>query len=179
MIRGLGTATAAGLGLLAGALVSLAVQRRTFDSLRIRLDHLEQVTQTRHHANLATQQRLHWELLSKAIDNPELAEVLDVFEGPVSPERRRQFLFANALYTNQVFAYRVGNISREEFFGFVRGLLQNPVVREYWYAGQHQRATIADDSDEARLGHLVDDLLRQLEEAEIDEWWVVGEPPAE
>ena len=177
--RGLGTATAAGLGLLAGALAAFATQRRIIDSLRIRLEHLEQAAQTQHRADLATQQRLHWELLSKAIDNPELAEVLDVFEGTISPERRRQFLFANALYTNQVFAYRVGNISREEFFGLVRGLLQNPIVRDYWYAGQHQRATIADDSDEAKLGRLVDDLLRQLEETDIDEWWVVGEPPTD
>ncbi|MEU0943298.1 DUF6082 family protein [Streptomyces canus] len=177
--RVLGLATAAGLGLLAGALTTLAAHRRTIDSLHARLDRLEEASRNQHHANLATQQRLHWELLSKAIDNPELAAVLDVFEGQVSAERRRQFLFANALYTNQVFAYRVGNISREEFFGFVRGLLQNPIVRDYWYAGQHQRATIADDSDEAQLGRLVDDLLRQLEEADIDEWWVVGEPPAD
>lgn len=132
--RELGLTAAAGLGLMAGALAALAVQRRTIDSLRVRLDHLEETTQTQRHADLAAQQRLHWELLSKAIDNPELAEVLDVFEGQASPERRRQFLFANALYTNQVFAYRVGNISREEFFGFVRGLFQNPIVRDYWYA---------------------------------------------
>ncbi|MEV7738271.1 DUF6082 family protein [Streptomyces sp. NPDC088921] len=177
--RELGLTAAAGLGLMAGTLAALAVQRRTIDSLRVRLEHLEETTRTQRHADLAAQQRLHWELLSKAIDNPELAEVLDVFEGQVSPERRRQFLFANALYTNQVFAYRVGNISREEFFGFVRGLFQNPIVRDYWYAGRHQRATIADDSDEAKLGRLVDDLLHQLEEADIDEWWVVGEPPDE
>ncbi|GAB2720079.1 DUF6082 family protein [Streptomyces bullii] len=178
-IQGLGSAALAGVGLLAGAVAAMAAQRRRIDSLRIRLDHLEQAAQTQRHADLATQQRLHWELLSKAIDHPDLAEVLDVFEVQVSPQQLRQFLFANALYTNQVFAYRVGNISREEFFGFMRGLFQNPIVREYWYAGRHQRATMADESDEARLGRLVDDLLRQLEEADIDEWWVVGEPPTE
>ncbi|MCX5604624.1 DUF6082 family protein [Streptomyces phaeochromogenes] len=178
-VQGLNSAAAAGLGLLAGALTALAVQRHRIDSLRVRIEHLEEAAQTQQHTNLATQQRLHWELLSKAIDNPELAEVLDVFERSLSPQKRRQFLFANALYTNQLFAYRVGNISREEFFGFVRGLLQNPIVRDYWRAGQHQRATMADESDEAKLGRMVDELLRQLEEADIDEWWVVGEPPAE
>ncbi|GAB2879335.1 DUF6082 family protein [Streptomyces deserti] len=177
--QGLSSAAVAGIGLLAGVVAAMAAQRRRIDSLRIRLEHLEQAAQNQRHADLAIQQRLHWELLSKAIDNPDLAEVLDVFEGQVSPERRRQFLFANALYTNQVFRYRVGNINREEFFGFMRGLFQNPIVREYWYAGRHQRATIADRSDEAKLGRLVDDLLRQLEEADIDEWWVVGEPPME
>ncbi|WP_413759225.1 DUF6082 family protein [Streptomyces sp. MMBL 11-3] len=176
-MRGLAPAAVAGFGLLAGALAALTTQRHTIDSLRIRLSCLEEAARTQQHANLANQQRLHWELLSKAIDNPELAEVLDVFKGPLTPQRRRQFLFANALYTNQLFAYRVGNISREEFFGLVRGLLQNPIVRDYWYAGQEQRATIADESDEAKLGRMVDELLRQLEDADMDEWWVVGETP--
>lgn len=177
----MGTAVAGGLGLglVTGALAGLAAQRHMVNSLRTRIDRLEQIAHDQRQVNLANQQRLHWELLSKAIDSPELAEVLDIFEVPTSPQKRRQFLFANALYTNALFYYRVGNISREEFFGYVRGLLQNPVVREYWYATQGQRATLVEGSDEARLGRMVDDLLRQLEEADVEEWWVVGEPPTE
>ncbi|WP_308406631.1 DUF6082 family protein [Streptomyces sp. AC555_RSS877] len=164
---------------MTGVLAALAAQHRTLQSLRVRLDHLEeQVAHSQVHTNLANQQRLHWELLSKAIDSPELAEVLDIFEAPASQQKRRQYLFANALYTNLVFYYRIGNISLEEFFGFIRGLLQNPVVREYWYATQGQRATLPDGSDEADLGRMVDELLRQLEEMDGDEWWVVGDPPA-
>ncbi|MGW3477437.1 DUF6082 family protein [Streptomyces althioticus] len=169
----------ASLGFLAGTLGVMAAQRRRIDSLQTRVGQLEQDAESHRHANLATQQSLHWQLLSKAIDDPDLAEVLDVFESATSPQQRRQFLFANALYTNQVFAYRVGNTTLEEFFGFMRGLFQNPIMRDYWYAGRHQRATIDDDSDEAKLGHLVDDLLRQLEDADSEEWWVVGEPPTE
>lgn len=97
----------------------------------------------------------------------------------MSQQKRRQYLFANALYTNLLFYYRIGNISRDEFFGFVRGLVQNPVVREYWNATQGQRATLAEGSDEAELGRMVDELLRQLEEADGDEWWVVGDPPSD
>ncbi|MFG3660410.1 DUF6082 family protein [Streptomyces sp. NPDC047706] len=130
--RGLGTAAAAGLGLLTGALAALAAERRTVRAVRARLDRLEtQVAHSQRHTNLANQQHLHWKLLSKAIDSPELAEVLDICEAPASPLERRQYLFANALYTNLLFYYRIGNLSREEFFGRVRGLLQNPVVREY------------------------------------------------
>ncbi|MER5429044.1 DUF6082 family protein [Streptomyces sp. NPDC002588] len=178
-IRGLGPVTAAGLGMVAGALATLTVQRNTLNALRLRLEHLERAVATPLHANLAHQQRLHWELLSKAIDSPELAEVLDIFEVPASPQKRRQYLFANALYTNLLFYHRIGNLTREEFHGRMRGLLQNPVVREYWYATQGQRATLPDDSEEAALGRMVDELLRQLEEADIDEWWVVGETPGE
>lgn len=177
VMRGLGPALAAGLGLMTGALATPAAQRHEFDSLRMRLESLEQVALTQRHTNLAHQQRLHWELLSKAIDSPDLAEVLDIFEVPASPQKRKQYLFANALYTNALFYYRIGNLSREEFFGHLRGHLQNPVFREYWYATRGQRATIPDDSDEAELGHMIDDLLRQLEDADIDEWWVVGDPP--
>ncbi|WP_406196195.1 MULTISPECIES: DUF6082 family protein [unclassified Streptomyces] len=171
-------AAAAGIGLATGALAVLAAQRHAIDSLRTRTGHLEQVAHDQRHINLANQQHLHWELLSKAIDSPELAEVLDIFEVPTSPQKRRQYLFANALYTNALFYYRIGNISRDELFGYVRGLLQNPVVREYWYATQGQRATLAEGSDEAEIGKMIDDLLHQLEDADSDEWWVVGEPPS-
>ncbi|MGW1778341.1 DUF6082 family protein [Streptomyces sp. NPDC002143] len=176
-VRGLRTAAAAAVGMAAGALITMAAQRHALEALRVRLEHLERTAHSQQHTNLANQQRLHWELLSKAIDDPELAEVLDLFEAPVSTKQRRQYLYANALYTNALFYYRIGNISREEFFGYIRGILQNPVVREYWYATRHQRATIVDGSDEAELGRMVDELLTQLEESDTDEWWVVGEPP--
>ncbi|MFI6659732.1 DUF6082 family protein [Streptomyces sp. NPDC050523] len=188
--RGLRSAAAVGIGVVAGVLATLLVQRQGLEALRTRLEHLEQnaqaeqtahaeqTAQTRQAANLATQQRQHWELLSKAIDDPELAEVLDLYEPPVSHKQRRQYLFANALYTNLLLYYRIGNLSRDEFFKHVRGMLQNPIVREYWYATQQHRASIA-DTDEAELGLLVDDLLRQLEDADTEEWWVVGEPPGE
>ncbi|WP_367320370.1 DUF6082 family protein [Streptomyces sp. HUAS ZL42] len=176
-MRGLSTAAAVGVGAAAGVFASLATQRRTVESLRARLDHLEQSAHLQLHANLASQQRQHWELLSKAMDDPELAEVLDLYEGHVSPKQRRQYLFANALYTNLLFYYRIGNLTKDEFFKHVRGIFQNPIVREYWYATQQQRASLA-DTDEAELGQLVDDLLRQLEEADTEEWWVVGDPPS-
>jgi hypothetical protein len=145
----------------------------------VRVERLEQTTQAQRDANIAQQQRLHWELLSKAMDDAELAEVLDTYEQGVSAKKQRQFLFANALYTNALCYYRIGNISREEFFGFARGILQNPIFREYWYATRPHRATLIDASEEAELGRMVDDLLRQLEDADGDEWWVVGEPPAD
>ncbi|MFD3931871.1 DUF6082 family protein [Streptomyces sp. NBC_01356] len=178
-IRGLRAVAAAGLGLVTGAVATFTAQRHALDSLRMRIEYLEQHAQAQRQTNLAHQQRLHLELLSKAMDDPELAEVLDAYDGTVPPRKQRQFLFANALYTNALCYYRMGNISREEFFGFARGILQNRVFREYWYATRPHRATLIDTSEEAEMGRIVDDLLRRLEETDIDEWWVVGEPPAE
>lgn len=159
-------------------LASLATQRQALESLRVRVEQLERTARDQSLANIAQQQRLHLDLLSKAMDDPELAEVLDTYEETVSARKQRQFLFANALYTNALCYYRIGNISREEFYGFARGILQNPIFREYWYATRPHRATLIDTSDEAELGRMVDDLLRQLEETDSEEWWVVGEPPA-
>jgi hypothetical protein len=167
------------MGLAAGAAVGLALQWPALHALRARIEHLEKDAQSQRRTNFAHQQRLHWELLSKAMDDPELAEVLDAYDGTVSPRKQRQYLFANALYTNALCYYRMGNMSREEFFGFARSMLQNPVFREYWYATRPHRATLIGTSEEAGLGRMVDDLLAQLEEADIDEWWVVGDPPSE
>ncbi|MER6286930.1 DUF6082 family protein [Streptomyces sviceus] len=177
-IRGLRSAATASLGMVTGALVAMTAQRQALKAMQGRLEYLERQAWKQQHANLARQQRQHWELLSKAIDDPELAEVLDIFERPVTPERRRQYLFANALYTNLLCYYRIGNMGRDEFFKHVRAIFQNPIVREYWYATQQQRASLT-GTEEAELGKLVDDLLLQLEEADTDEWWVVGEPPSE
>jgi len=168
----------AGVGLVAGAVVTLSTQRSALEELRTRVALLEQqVARAQFQTNLAHQQRLHWELLSKAMDDPELAEVLDIYGGSIPAGKQRQFLFANALYTNGLCYYRMGNLTREEFFGFARGWLQQPLFREYWYATRPHRAGLIDSSDEAEMGRMVDDLLIQLEETDIDEWWVVGDPP--
>ncbi|MBK3641211.1 DUF6082 family protein [Streptomyces sp. MBT33] len=178
-LRRLSAVASAGVGLAAGAAVALTAQRPALKALRTRIEHLEQAAHTQRQTNFAHQQRLHWELLSKAMDDPDLAEVLDAYNGTVPPRKQRQFLFANALYTNALCYYRMGNMTREEFFGFARSMLQIPIFREYWYATRPHRATLIDTSDEARLGRMVDNLLVQLEETDIDEWWVVGEPPSE
>ncbi len=69
-------------------------------------------------------------------------------------------------------------MDQDELYGHVREFLQSPIFREYWEASRPQRATLMQSSDEARLGHVVDDLIRDLDEADTDVWWVVGEPPS-
>ncbi|MEU3663741.1 DUF6082 family protein [Streptomyces sp. NPDC032940] len=127
--------------------------------------------------SLAHQQRIHWELLVRAIDDPSLAEVIDTYDENIPAARRRQFFYANAWYVNLFHLYRAGLIDQEEFYKHAREIFQNPLMREYWDASQRQRATLKQSSDEARLGRLVDDLIHDLEDADTDEWWVVGHPP--
>lgn len=170
-VRGCGSAAVAGLA-TAVAIGAAYAQHRKFKQLqKTRLSTEQQ------HTNLANQQRLQWELLSKAIEDPALAAVLDTHNGAIPPDKYRQFLFANALYTNALLAYRIGNVNRAELFGHLRGTVQNPIFREYWEATRAARASLEQNSVEAQVGHMLDGLIRDLDETDTEEWWVVGEPP--
>ncbi|MEU6658547.1 DUF6082 family protein [Streptomyces sp. NPDC046821] len=136
-----------------------------------------QAAQRRKHASLTEQHRLHFELLCKAMDDPALAAVLDTYDDPVPPETQRQYLFVNALYTNALYFHRIGAMSRPELYGHLRVICQNQIVRDYLKATRHHRASLDDSSDEAALGQIVDQLMMDLEDADTEDWWVVGEPP--
>ncbi|MDQ0486088.1 DUF6082 family protein [Streptomyces cellulosae] len=177
-LRRLHSVTAAGLGMVAGVIAAVAAQRGTLDAINRRLERLEEQASNQQRANLAMQQRQHWELLSKAIDDPELAEVLDLYEVPVTTQKRRQYLFANAAYTNLLNYHRIGNLTLDEFFKHARALFQNAIVRDYWEATRHDRDSL-EGTEEAKIAQMIDELLLQLDEADTGEWWVVGEPPTD
>ncbi|MFJ4714157.1 DUF6082 family protein [Streptomyces sp. NPDC088785] len=158
--RARAAALAAGAGTAARSLISL-------------------VTRRRRNAALTEQHRLHFDLLCKAMDDPALAAVLDTYETPVPAEQQRQFLFANALYTNALYFHRIGAMTRRELYGHLRVICRNPVVRAYLTATRHHRASLDGTSAEAELGRMVEQLLKDQDDAETDEWWVVGEPPCE
>ncbi|MEV6753461.1 DUF6082 family protein [Streptomyces sp. NPDC051214] len=177
-IRGLGPAAAAGLAFAVGALTVLAAQQRKHGALRLRIACTGESEHQRN-TTLIAQQRLQFDMLSKAMDDPDLAAVLDTFDEALDTRTLRQYLFANAVYTNALLFWRVGNFTWEEVHGHLRLICQNPVFRSYWKATHPHRASLLDSSDEARLGRMVDKLIRDLEEADTEEWWVVGEPSCE
>ncbi|MGC9496173.1 DUF6082 family protein [Streptomyces sp. WG7] len=170
--------SAAACLLVATAGLTLAARHRALEAERLRIRRLElEETASRRRA-LAHQQRMHWELLSRAIDDPSLASVIDTYAPDIPAEKRRQYFYANAWYINLYHLYRAGLVDQEELYGHARELFQNPLMREYWDASRGQRATLKQSSDEARIGHLVDGLISDLDEADTDEWWVVGTPPS-
>ncbi|MFF4351385.1 DUF6082 family protein [Streptomyces sp. NPDC001530] len=167
-VRGWGSAAAAGLAFTAGALALLTAQQRKYNELRLRVE----------------QQHRHFQLLSKAMDDPELAAVMSTVDLSGEPAEehtrlRRQYLFANALYTNALQTYRAGNVNWHELHGHLRVLCQSGVFRDYWEATRHHRDSLDQSSDEARVGRMVDGLVRDLEDADTEEWWVVGELPSD
>ncbi|GGV61751.1 hypothetical protein GCM10010277_66880 [Streptomyces longisporoflavus] len=174
----MGSAAAAGLAFAVGALTVLTAHQYKHGALQLRFAHTEQ-SRHEHNTTLIAQQRLQFDMLSKAMDDPDLAAVLDTFDVALDGRTLRQHLFANAVYTNALLFWRIGNFTWEEVHGHLRLICQSPVFRSYWKATRPHRASLLDASDEARLGRMVDKLIRDLEEADTDEWWVVGEPTCE
>ncbi|CAM5334896.1 DUF6082 family protein [Streptomyces aurantiogriseus] len=169
---------AAGL-LLATAAATLAACQRRREEARLQERRLELEELAVRRKALAHQQRMHWELLSRAIDDPSLAVVIDTYDKSIPAEKRRQFFYANAWYTHLYHLYQAGILDREGLYTYLREFFQSPLFREYWEASKSQRATLNQSSDEARIGHMVDGLVHDLDEADTDEWWVVGNPPSE
>lgn len=156
-MRRLISATKAGLAVAAAAVV-------------------ERSSRQRKRTALTEQHRLHFDLICKAMDDPGLAAVLDTYESEIPLETQRQYLFANALYVNAMHFHRIGALSRPELYGHLRIMCQNRIFREYWESTRHHRQSLPNTSKEAELGRLMDDLIKDLADADTDEWWVVGEP---
>ncbi|MFI6936416.1 DUF6082 family protein [Streptomyces sp. NPDC050287] len=175
-VQSLGSVAAAGL-MLATATLTLASRQRRLEEARLQMKRLELEERASRRRALAHQQRMHWELLVKAIDDPSLAEVIDTYDKSIPAAKRRQYFYANAWYVNLYHLYRAGILDQEELYGHLRELFQSPLLREYWEASKGQRATLKNASDEASIGRMVDSLIKDLDEADTDEWWVVGNPP--
>ncbi|MEV7791348.1 DUF6082 family protein [Streptomyces sp. NPDC087512] len=160
----------------AAAGMLLATAGMTLARLYARQLELEELAIRRE--SLRHQQRMHWELLTRALDDPSLAEVIDTYDKNIPAERRRQFFYANAWYVSLYHLHLAGLLDQEELFGRLREVFHAPVMREYWEASRGQRATLGQTSTEARIGAMVDGLIKDLDEADTDEWWVVGTPPS-
>lgn len=173
-VRSLGLAAAA---VAAVVLTGLAARQRRLEDMCRQLVEVQRAENRR--AGLVDYQRLQLRLLERAIDDPELAAVLSTFETD-SATHLRQHLFANALYSNALFGYRMGMATREELHGHLRVLCRSAAFRTYWESTRPHRASLRDDSEEGRIGRMVDTLIHDLDAAgEGEEWWVVGELPTE
>ncbi|MER7198240.1 DUF6082 family protein [Streptomyces sp. CB01635] len=161
---------------LGGATSAFAKQQRRREEARLRTEQLERDEVAERGRARAHQQRMHWALLVKAIDDPSLAVVINTYGADVPLEKLRQYFYANAWYVNLFHLEQSGLVDQEQVYGHLRDFFQSPVFREYWEATRNHRIALKHSSDEARLGRLADRLYEELEEADTDEWWVVGDP---
>ncbi|MFJ6728250.1 DUF6082 family protein [Streptomyces sp. NPDC091281] len=165
--------------LLATAATALAAQLRHRREALLQERRLEIEELADRRKALAHQQRMHWELLARAIDDPSLAAVIDTYDQSIPAQKRRQFFYANAWYTHLYHLYLAGILDREELYTYLREFFQSPLFREYWEASRTQRSTIRESSEEAGIGRMIDGLVNDLDEADTDAWWVVGHPPSD
>ncbi|MEU5628010.1 DUF6082 family protein [Streptomyces tendae] len=163
----------------AAAGMLLAARQRRLDRARLHERRLRLEELALRREALRHQQRMHWELLTRALDDPALAEVIDTYDKSIPAQKRRQFFYANAWYVNLYHLHQAGVLDQEELFGHLRELFQTPLMREYWEASREHRASFTATSVESRVGTMVDGLLKDLDEADTDEWWVVGTPPSD
>ena len=106
-------------------------------------------------------------------------QVLDAYDANIPVAKRRQFIFAEMRYRSYLLPLELGVMSPAEFHGKVRGLLRSRIFREYWHETRHHRMSLLYESVEAGANRITDELARQMDEANVDEWWVIGEPPSE
>ncbi|MFB6931424.1 DUF6082 family protein [Streptomyces chartreusis] len=118
-------------------------------------------------------------ILDKALADPALLEVLDAYDEDIPEAKRRQFVFAEMRYRSYLLPLELGVMSPAEFHGKVRVLLRSRIFREYWHETRFQRMSLLYESVEAGANRITDELARQLNEADVDEWWVIGEPPSQ
>ncbi|MFF4907231.1 DUF6082 family protein [Streptomyces sp. NPDC001260] len=142
---------------------------------RMLLAHLERLheEQRQHYrrTDMTEKHRLQFDLLCKAVQDPDLATVLNTYEMEISQTQLKQYLFANALYGNLLHAYRMGTVDLEEALGHMRGICQSAIFREYWEATEHHRESLPSDSQERLLARHVDEIVARAND-ENDQWWV-------
>ncbi|MBK3570973.1 DUF6082 family protein [Streptomyces sp. MBT62] len=116
--------------------------------------------------------RRRFELLSRAIDDPSLADVVRP-QSDVSEMRRRQFLFVQATYESMILEYKTHTLSWDELIARLRIFARNAVVVEYWERTNEERRAFPSHSLEARVGAVVDVIMDELMD-DPEDWWIVG-----
>jgi hypothetical protein len=130
------------------------------------------LTQEQRSANVIRYYRMLIDQLDRAIDDPSLAAVLSTVSD-VSPEKRRQLLFANKQYVLIVLGHLIGVTARDEFLSALRVLSRNPLFREYWERTREQRRDLSEESLEAQIGMAVDAIVEERFD-DLEEWRVEG-----
>jgi hypothetical protein len=89
----------------------------------------------------------HAELLRMAIDDAALAAVWPPYGEDVSPERARQFMYANLIIQHQSLGFYNGTRDRGYVKNNVRICFSSPIVREFWRRTMEARL-VAGTADE-------------------------------
>ncbi|MFJ8056739.1 DUF6082 family protein [Streptomyces sp. NPDC096142] len=160
------------------AAAHIAAVLATAYRIHVALKHLEAFAgEEQRRRTLTEYRRDHHRLIERATEDPSLLPVLDAYEGDLPAETQRRYLFANDLYQHALHGHQMGILSLADLHGHLRYIFQSRAMRDYWEATRHHRASLVSTSEEAELGRMVDALVAALDDADGDEWWVVGGSP--
>jgi hypothetical protein len=115
-----------------------------------------------HRAAEVNFRHLHVGLMKMAIDDPVLAEVWPLAHTGLSPDRLRQYLYANLILQHIKLNLRIG--AEAEMEGEIRYVFANPIMRMWWMDTAAARASMLEpDTDEFRIWRLINDVCNEYE----------------
>ncbi|MEU8609669.1 DUF6082 family protein [Actinoplanes sp. NPDC048791] len=113
------------------------------------------------HANLGM---LHQNLLKMSLDDEELAAVWPSFDLDLPAATRRQFLYANLIYSFELRALQSDIYTEAAVIAIMRHLFSSPVMRAYWHATVSGRRFLDPGSSEFSWAKQVDKICAEYDE---------------
>ncbi len=147
-----GNAVFSGLALIL-VIGTTVMQRR---ELAMQRDALSKSHRELHRSAEADLRRLHMDLIKMAIDDPSLADVWGQYRADIAPERRRQYLYANLIFSHLFLQHSLKISTDDEMLGYLKDITKSPIFREYWNEAAPSRAPLLEGSAEHSFGRLVD-----------------------
>jgi hypothetical protein len=105
--------------------------------------------------------RLHMELIKMAIDDPSLADVWADFRPGIPVERRKQYLYANLIFSHLYLNHKLQVADDAEMLGQLRVITKSQIFREYWAEAEGSRVPLTENSPERIFGLLVEQVLAE------------------
>ena len=150
-----GSAVFSGLALLL-VIGTTVMQRRELAMQRDALSNSNWELQRSAEAEL---RRLHMELIKMAIDDPSLADAWDDYRTDVPKDRRRQYLYANLIFSHLYLNHKLKIVDDAEMLGHLRAVTRSRIFRDYWAWAAEGRIPLGENSDERLFGLLVDQAM--------------------
>lgn len=115
-----------------------------------------------HRAAEANIRHLHVDLMKMAINDPVLAELWPLAHTGLSPERLRQYFYANLVLQHIRLNQRIG--TQEAMESEIRYVFSNPIMRLCWMdTAPAREAMLEPGSDESRFWRLANDVCNEYE----------------
>ncbi|NMO56254.1 hypothetical protein HH310_34390 [Actinoplanes sp. TBRC 11911] len=112
-------------------------------------------------ANLSA---MHLEIMRMSVDDLELADVWPAYAAGLSATQNRQYLYANIIYQFHWTSLKLNKASDEDVVASMRYLFTSPIMRGYWTAGKHIRASLNPGGPEYLFAAKLDNICAEYDD---------------